>query len=42
MNRYDRLNQNDYFDLAKPENRPSTKTSLNDGALYVENFDIAA
>jgi len=25
MSRQERLNQNDYFDTAKPENRPSTK-----------------
>ena len=42
MVRHERLSQNDYFDTAKPENRPSTKADLGDGALYVENFDIPA
>ena len=40
MSRHDRLNQNDYYDMAKKEFRPSTKAEMSEGALYVENFDM--
>lgn len=42
MSRHDRLNQDDYYDLAKPENRPSTKAEMSEGALYKENWDMPA
>lgn len=29
ISRHERLSQNDYYDLAKPENRPSTKAEMN-------------
>lgn len=41
MERLERLSQEDYFDKANPENRPSTKAELGQGALYVEKFDLA-
>ena len=40
MNRADRLEQEDYFDVAIPENRPNTKAELGEGSLYVENVDL--
>jgi hypothetical protein len=40
--RHERLSQEDYYDSAKPENRPSTKADMNENALYIENFDIPA
>jgi hypothetical protein len=40
MKRHERLEQDDLFEQAKPQNRPSTKADLGGGALYVENFDL--
>jgi hypothetical protein len=40
--RHERLFQEDYYDSAKPENRPSTKADMDENALYIENFDIPA
>jgi hypothetical protein len=37
MSRYERLNQDDFYDLAKPENRPHSKAEAGNGSLYVEN-----
>lgn len=40
MSRYERLIQDDYYDQAKPENRPSTKADMNENPMYIENFEI--
>ena len=36
--RCDRLSQDDYYDRAKPEAKPSTR--VDDSSVYTENFDI--
>lgn len=41
MMRHDRLNQNDYFDSLKNNERPSTRADISGGALYVENNNIS-
>lgn len=41
MDRLERLDQDDHYDKANPENRPSTRAELGQGALYVEKFDLA-
>ena len=38
--RNERLEQEDYYDQAVPENRPSTKSEPEGSALYVEKFDL--
>jgi|LauGreDrversion4_2_1035121.scaffolds.fasta_scaffold346694_2 hypothetical protein len=40
MERLERLDQEDHYDKANPENRPSTRAELGQGALYVEKFDL--
>jgi len=40
MNRVERLQQEDYYDQAIPQNRPNTKAELGEGSLYVENVDL--
>ena len=40
MNRVERLQQEDYHDVALPGNRPNTKAELGEGSLYVENVDL--
>ena len=40
MNRAERLQQEDFFDMAIPGNRPNTKAELGEGSLYVENVDL--
>ena len=40
MNRCERLQQDDFYDQAIPENRPHTKADLGEGSLYVENVDL--
>ena len=40
ISRAERLSQDDLWDKATPETRPSTKTDKDAGALYVENFDM--
>ncbi len=39
--RNERLEQEDFYDKAVPENRPSTKSTMPGGSsLYVEKFDL--
>jgi len=40
LNRVERLQQEDYYDVAIPANRPNTKAELGEGSLYVENVDL--
>jgi hypothetical protein len=40
MDRLERLAQEDSFETTKPENKPSTRSELGGGSLYVEKFDI--
>jgi hypothetical protein len=40
MQRCERLDQEDLYETATPENRPTTKAELGGGALYVETFDL--
>ena len=40
MSRVERLKKDDFYDEAKPQNRPSTKSKGDSGALYVENTDV--
>jgi len=42
MERVERLDQEDFYDKAKAEFRPSTRAELGSGALYVEKFDLPA
>ena len=40
MSRYDRLSQEDFYDVAIPKERPNTRAELGEGSLYVENVDM--
>lgn len=40
MERLERLDQEDHYDKANPDKRPSTRAELGQGALYVEKFDL--
>ena len=42
MIRYERLNQDDFYDQAILKNRPHSKAEAGNGSLYVENeFDVS-
>ena len=42
MIRYERLNQDDFYDQAILKNRPHSKAKSGNGSLYVENeFDFS-